>query len=290
MFKRISIFGLGLLGGSICKALKQIDDSILISAYGRNVNKLVKAKENGFVDHIDDLENVSLHDVDLIVVSTPVIVSIDIITQILENESLPKEAIIIDVGSVKNKIIESIKNHPRSDQFIGCHPMAGSEKMGFDASKEDLYKNSSVIITPHEKNRENDVVKISDFWITLGAQTLIATPDSHDKMVANTSHLPHILSCVIVDILMKFGERYNHDVPIKPFIGKGFQDVTRVSSGSPQMWHDITILNKQNITAIIETAIDNLKSFKNELSNDTADGDKILQYFSDIKHYRDGLL
>jgi len=288
MFKKVAVFGLGLLGGSICRGLKKINADIRISAFGRNPAKLEPALKERIVDEVGSFDNISLSGVKLAVVSTPVDSSIDIIRRILSRGELDPDAIVIDVGSVKGKIIRSVESIERGGQFIGCHPMAGSEKMGYEYSRDDLFDGSSVIITPHARNREGDVRAVMQFWEALKALTVIISPEEHDIIMAYSSHLPHMVASSLVRVFYKFKqERGSGD--FGAFIGKGFLDATRISSGSPDMWRDIVALNRENILTALDRMIEELGILRNAVSGAEAETKPLHDYFSGAKSIRDGL-
>lgn len=289
MFKKVAIFGLGLLGGSLCKAIKKIDPGVVIHAYGRDIKKLEPAFADGCVDMIGSLEDASLAGVNLAVVSMPVDVSIDVILKLMARDDIGDTALIIDVGSVKQEIIRSIEQTKRSGQFIGCHPMAGSEKMGYEYSRDDLYDGSSVIITPHRNNTIDDVGEIKEFWEELNTKVVICSPEEHDLIVSYTSHLPHIISSSLVRVFERFMQSHKTNVKIPSFIGKGFMDVTRISSGSPDMWYDIVQQNRENIMEAITKIIDELLELRHLVSDDSKDNRRLHEYFTEVKKTRDQL-
>ena len=289
MLKKIAVFGLGLLGGSVCKSLKKIDRNIEIAAYGRDVRKLQKALDEGNVDSVGDINQPVLKGVDLVIVSTPVVISIDIIKDILNRPDLGDDALVIDVGSVKGVIINEVEKNNRADRFIGCHPMAGSEKIGYEYSIHDLFHNASVIITPNRFNSDNEIEKIKSFWQMNGSNVHIQSAEQHDAIVALTSHLPHIVACSVVDVLKdKTGTVYNKG-DIECLIGNGFKDVTRISSGSPDVWTDISLLNRGNIHLSVDNLIEKLQLLLDIFNSDEFNIDKIQNYFQYVKEFRDGL-
>ncbi len=288
MFKKIAVLGLGLLGGSICRGLKKINADIRISAFGRNPENLEPALRDRIIDEAGGFDGMSLAGVELAVVSMPVESSIDIIRRVLSSPELDPGAIVIDVGSVKGTIVRSVERFERSDRFIGCHPMAGSEKMGYEYSREDLYSGSSVIITPHERNREADVNAVRRFWEALKALTVITSPEEHDLIMAYTSHLPHMVASSLVRVFSRFKEE-RPSGNFGPFIGKGFLDATRISSGSPDMWRDIAALNRENILAALDRMIEELGVLRDVISGSDAETKQLHDYFIRAKSVRDGL-
>ena len=288
MFKKVAVFGLGLLGGSICRGLKKINADIRISAFGRNPEKLEPALRDRVVDQAGGFDGMSLSGVELAVVSMPVEPSIDIIRRILSSPELDPGAIVIDVGSVKEKIVRSLDRIDRSDRFIGCHPMAGSEKMGYEHSRDDLFNGSSVIITPHARNRESEVRTVRRFWESLKALTVIISPEEHDLIMAYTSHLPHVVASSLVRVFYRFREERG-DADLSACIGKGFLDATRISSGSPDMWRDIVALNRKNILAALDRFIEELGTLRDVVSGAEAEMKPLHDYLSKAKSVRDGL-
>jgi len=287
MFHKIAVFGLGLLGGSLAQALKKGSRDIEITAFGRDPGKIRPALEDGCVNSIGDAANPDLTGVGLVVVSVPVIASVAIIRSILDNPTLNEKALVIDVGSVKEEIVRSVAGHDRAAQFIGCHPMAGSEKSGYEYVDADLYDRSSVIITPHEKNRPVDIDTIAGLWQSLNARTVVVPPELHDLVVACTSHLPHMVSCAVAEQLMKSGLKEQLGEDLASFIGKGFMDVTRIAAGSPDMWREICLMNREKISDAMSDIIAGLVSLKGVLERSNGSGDELLRYFTDIKNFRE---
>lgn len=288
MFKKVAVFGLGLLGGSICRGLKNINADIRISAFARNPEKLEPAMKDRVVDEAGGLNAMALSGVELVVVSMPVDPSIDIIRLVLSSPELDPGAIVIDVGSVKEKIIRSVESVERGDRFVGCHPMAGSEKMGYEYSRSDLFKGASVIITPHARNRESDVRAVRTFWEALKALTITITPEEHDLIIAYTSHLPHMVASSLVRVFSNFKQE-RPSGNFASFVGKGFLDATRISSGSPDMWRDIVALNRENILAALDRMIEELGVLRNAVSGAKSETKPLHDYLSMAKSIRDGL-
>jgi prephenate dehydrogenase len=289
MFNTIALFGLGLLGGSICKGLKKNSPGTRIAAYGRYPERLEQALGSRLVDSVAGFDRISLSGVDLAVVSTPVDSSIEIIKRILSAPDLGPETVVIDVGSVKDRIIRSVEHLGRAGQFIGCHPMAGSEKMGYEHSREDLFDGASVIITPHRQNRDEDVLAVRRFWESLRARTIVAAPETHDLIVTYTSHLPHLVASSLVRVFHEFCAAHGASADLDAFIGNGFRDTTRVSSGSPDMWRDIAVMNRQNILDAVDRMVAELGRLRKAISEPDAGARALHEYFTAAKKIRDGL-
>lgn len=288
MFKKIAIYGLGLLGGSLSRSVKKISAGTEILAFGRNIEKLKPALHEGFVDAIGIIGDADLDGVELIIVSTPVIASIGIIKSILNNPGLGSDAIVVDVGSVKEMIVREIEPCRRADRFVPCHPMAGSEKSGYIHGSETLFKGSSVIITPHKYNTAADIGKIHQFWRELGVTTLEISADLHDKIITCTSHIPHIAACAVVHLLMD-AMRVDDTNMLGYFIGRGFRDVTRISAGSPDVWYDICRMNYSRISESIDLLIERLIHIRRMISDNSEEPEALMRYFEKIRNYRENL-
>ena len=283
MLRSIAVVGLGLLGGSICRKVKEISPGTVISAYGRNQDVLREAKNDGVIDVYGTIDTIHVQDVDLVIVATPVITSIDIILHILDDENLGDETLVIDVGSVKQGICKSIFPHHKAKKFIGCHPMAGSEKSGYSYSQGDILENASVIITPYEKNERNDIKKIEEFWRRLGGNTLIVDAEVHDAMVARTSHLPHLLSSCLMEYLGDNDTDGNSSY--LEFSGNGLKDMTRLAGGSPDLWADIVSLNKEHIITVLDQYMDLLSEVRKQMGNNTV-REESWNHFKKARDYR----
>lgn len=285
--KKIAVVGLGLLGGSICKSVKKRDSSVYVSAFGRNIRSLDPAVSDGSADSAAELDSIIPDDFDLIIVSVPVESSVAIIKNILDRMN-KNGSILIDVGSVKGAISDSVKIHKNSSRFIGCHPMAGSEKTGYISSTDDLYTGSTVIITPTELNSAEDLDAVKKFWGWLGASVIISDPHTHDKIVSFTSHMPHVVSSAVSRALSDF-ESAGTQEPINGFIGNGLRDVTRISAGSPEMWRDIVMLNGDNIINALDAVISDLDFFKKMIKFSESKSDDLIEYFSRARDFRKGI-
>ncbi len=280
MFSHVAVIGAGLLGGSLCKALKAGVPGIRVDAYGRDASRLAPVAADGSADRVASLERFDFDGVELIAVSVPVVASIPVILDVLGHSTLGDRALVVDVGSVKGSIVSAARTARRGGRFIGCHPMAGSEQAGYDASDAGLYRGVSVIVTPHGGNDPSDVKTIVDFWELLGARTLVADPDVHDRIIARTSHLPHCAAAALVRASIESmapGDGV-------PFTGGGFIDTTRISSGSPDIWDEICRMNGDNIVR----AIDDIVAELSELRGRIASGTGIREYFEGAKKLRDG--
>jgi len=284
MFNRVAIIGLGLIGGSIARMLKKKLQSVHIIAYGRKPESLHNALKEGFIDEVASIDVIDCNNVDLFIVATPVLSSITIINSLLNDPHLKSTALIIDAGSVKQVIIDSVINHKKAHQFVGCHPMAGSEKSGYQFSTHSILTGAWAIITPHQKNKHDDIAAIEKFWEMLECKIHITDAATHDRMVASTSHLPHIVSSALMESFFSTNNGMN-PLDMQPFIGKGFKDMTRLAGGSPDMWADIVLLNNANIIAVLDDYVQSLEKVKHIMQKAALHNDRnlLFQYFEEVQ-------
>ncbi len=278
----VSIIGVGLIGGSIGLALKKIEkkSALKIIGVGRNIERLKLAQKLGSVDEITiDLKK-GVKDADIIFVCLPVGFIADTIKKIAY--FCKKNAIITDVGSVKAPIVSEVEkfftNHqsPSANHcsFIGGHPIAGSEKTSVKYADKNLYKNATVILTPCKYTSKVALSKIKSLWKKMGSLVKIMSPSKHDTILAETSHLPHIVAFALVNAVK------NPD-----YTGSGFKDTTRIASSDPKMWAGIIFNNRTNVRSAI-------KSFKKEISKieKARNLDDFIKIFRSAKEKRDMLL
>jgi len=286
IFKKTAILGLGLLGGSLSRALKENNKDYYIAAFGRSPQKLQQPLKEGYIDFAGAIDDLNPGDYDLIVVATPVETSIELICNILNDDRLKNDTLVMDVGSVKDSIIEAVKKQKRASQFIGCHPMAGSEKSGFDHSSFDLYEDSTVILTPIEANRKNDIEHIREFWQAIGAKVIEINSALHDDILVYSSHLPHFISSVLADSCRRFVDK-NNVKDIEDFMGRGFLDTTRIAAASPGMWSEIFSLNKDNLIQ----SIDEFSIILEEMRSLLGKGDEkaLQEHLENVKNFREEL-
>jgi len=223
-------------------------------------------------------------DADLIIVATPVLQTEYILNQLLSCD-LKKGAIITDVGSTKENIMENAHHfYHKGVVFIGGHPMAGSHKSGVTASKAHLFENAFYILTKDENVSDNDVKKLK-FWLKgTNANFIEMSPHEHDEIVGVISHFPHIIASSLVRLLQT---RERKDIDVKRLAAGGFRDITRIASSNPVMWRDITLHNREVLIEVMDEWIAEMSSIR-ELINQSSK-DSLYSFFDESKRYRDGL-
>lgn len=241
-FKNIGIAGLGLIGGSLALEIKKRGIAYRVTGFSRKPSTLERAKSRGIIDeYFLDFEK-GLNDLDFLVISTPIRVMNDYFTKIRKyNPAL----LVTDAASIKENIVKDAEAILGKDSnFVGSHPMAGSEKSGIDAVRENLFEKRFVVITPAEHTKEKNVTRVKDFWKSLGAIPVILSPSEHDRLIALTSHLPHLAVYSLISTMAKTAEK---NEKLFNCIGTGFLDTTRIGKSNPELWAEIFIANKKNL-------------------------------------------
>lgn len=285
----ICFIGLGLIGGSIARGLKRARPNIRIMAYMRSRDRLEAAKKDGIVDVILDGVDEHLNECDLIFLCTPVEYNAGYLASI--RPYLKPGALITDVGSTKCGIHEEIKRQGLEDCFVGGHPMAGSEKTGYENSTDHLLENAYYIVTPpqgYEASQNHDlssnarrIVAVAE---TIGAIPIVLDYREHDKVVASISHLPHLIASGLVNLTK------DNDTPdgiMKQVAAGGFKDITRIASSSPEMWEQICMTNTEPIAEILEKYICSLNQILEEVKK--RDGESIFKLFETSRDYRNSI-
>ncbi len=277
---KILIFGVGLIGGSIALSLKKTGLTSNIIGVGRNQDNLNDAIKLKIIDHTSQDLDKNIAEANIIIIATPV-AQIPSILKIIQ-PYLSSHTIITDVGSTKTDVIESAREilGQQYSQFIGGHPIAGSEKHGAMAAHSDLFKNKNVILTPDQHSSLRAREMITTLWKNAGAKVSYMSHIDHDKIFSTISHLPHLLAFSLVDMIT---QRSNANELLK-YAASGFKDFTRIAASSPEMWKDIIFANKKFI-------LEDIKYFENqmELINDAIkheDEKKILALFKNASKTR----
>ncbi len=277
MFKNIYIYGLGMMGGSIAKAIRVNNPKIKIFGTDIDPKPLKYAKRKKIIDDFDLGEYKFLNKSDLIIICVPMLSYqsvIDIIHLHRKSDSL-----ITDIGSTKKEIIFLVKKNKSINKFfVGSHPLTGKEKASISHSSADIFRDSYVLISPIGKSNRKPEKDISNFWRALNCKTIPVTPETHDKILSMTSHLPHILSFILVDIISRNKMIDNLD----SYTGGGFRDLARLAKSDITMWTDIISTNRSNIISSISKFSDNLDSFKKLILD--GDSKKIKDYLMKRKN------
>ncbi|MGH7939762.1 MAG: prephenate dehydrogenase [Limisphaerales bacterium] len=280
-FRKITIVGVGLLGGSMGLAARKFRIAGEIAGYVRRKQTAAECEKAGATDYaIGDLA-AAVSNADLVVLCTPLAQMRSLAERFLP--ALKRGAIVTDVGSVKADVIRELESlvARAGAYFVGSHPMAGGEKTGVAAARADLFENTVCILTPTRKSQPAAVSKLERFWESLGAGVLKLPPGQHDLFVSRTSHLPHVVAATLSNLVLSPGQPKAQ----ARLCANGFRDTTRIASGSPEMWRDIALANRKHLASAITDFISELRTFEKALKS--TDARAIEQFFETAKSRRD---
>lgn len=283
MIERLAIIGVGLIGGSLARALRDTGHVREIVGFGRGLANLQRAIELGVVDRIETSLAAAVRAADMVVIATPVGSMSEVMSAIAPY--LAPEAVVTDVGSVKGTVATAARAAlgDKLPAFVPGHPIAGTERSGVDASFSSLFVGRRVVLTPLPETRPEALARVHAMWTAAGAEVVSMSVEHHDEVLAATSHLPHLLAYTLVDLLARLEDRRE----VFAFAAGGFRDFTRIASSDPVMWRDIALGNQ---TAIVHM----LKEFRGELDGlikavAAGDGATLQTVFARAKAARDAL-
>ncbi|MDF1742164.1 MAG: prephenate dehydrogenase [Gimesia sp.] len=277
LFKTIGIIGVGLLGGSIAAAARQRKLTGKILGAGRNPARMRAAQHSGLLDRGTTNIAETSAESDLIIVCTPVNQITQFVRTVAQN-SRPG-TLITDVGSTKQKICEALYGSlPEGVTFVASHPLAGSEKTGFEFADPNLFQGRPCVITPDDSLSVEAVSRIKHFWEALGMHVLETSPQKHDQILAETSHLPHVVASALAMTLTE--ENRN-------FTSTGFRDTTRIAAGDPALWIEILLNNREAVVESIDRYTHSLGGLREAIVNH--DENQLRQLLEDGKKNHDAL-
>lgn len=262
MFKKIAIFGVGLIGGSFALALKNAHAVERVVGLGRTASSMVRAKELGIIDEVTTSVADAVRNADLILVAAPVAQTEAILAAIAPH--LQPGTVVTDAGSTKSDVVVAARKAlgAKVAQFVPGHPIAGREMNGPDAAIADLYVGKKVVLAPLAENAPQDVARVAEAWRQCGAIIHQLTPEKHDRVFAAVSHLPHLLAYALVD-----------DIANKPhadllfqYAASGFRDFTRIAGSSPEMWRDISLANQAALLGELDSYMAQLTQLRTSLA------------------------
>jgi len=282
LFKKIVIFGAGLIGGSFALALRKANAVGEVVGFGRSETTLQQAMQLGIIDRIGQDAAAEVGDADLILLATPVGQMAEIMARIAPH--LGALTLITDGGSTKSDVVAAARANLgiRIAQFVPAHPIAGAEKSGAGAALADLYQGKKVVLTPLPENSAESVARVRRAWELCGAVVSELTPQQHDAVFAAVSHLPHLLSFALVHDL---AQRDNRDLLLS-FAASGFRDFTRIAASSPEMWRDICLANRDALLDELGLYMEELGALHEALAE--ADAARLEQTFRTARELRAG--
>lgn len=280
-FRKVTIVGVGLLGGSLGQALKKRQLADEVVGYVRRVASIAECKKANAVDSSTTDLHDAVKDADLVVLCTPLAQMIPLFKEM--RSSIKRGAIITDVGSVKTPVVKRLEPlvTKAGAHFIGSHPMAGAEKTGVTAARESLFENAVCVVTPTRKSNQAALKKTEQLWKAVGGRVMRLTPELHDELVSRSSHLPHVAAATLANLVLD--PKHPKSQPM--LCANGFRDTTRIASGSPEMWRDIAVANRKNLSKALDAFIRELKEFQRTLNR--GDEKAAEKFFERGKHRRD---
>lgn len=284
MIDKLVIIGVGLIGGSLSLALKQAGVVNHVTGCGRNIQNLQKGIELGVIDSFEPSITKAVKAADMVVVAVPLGAMEMVFQQVYEG--MTDNTIVTDAGSSKRSVVNIARKtmNARFSQFVPGHPIAGTEKSGVEAGFASLYQDRRVILTPVEETRKLFVEQVDAMWRHCGATIEYLDVDHHDKVLAATSHLPHMLAFAMVNYLSNLND---HDEIFKYAAG-GFRDFTRIASSDPVMWRDVCLSNGNALLELIDGYKCELDMISSAIRNN--DAEQLLELFGKAKSERDNLI
>ncbi|MCX7825937.1 MAG: prephenate dehydrogenase/arogenate dehydrogenase family protein [Verrucomicrobiae bacterium] len=276
--KKLTVLGPGLLGGSIGLAARARALAERVVLWARRPEACDDAMKFGAADAATLKIEEAVGDADLVVLATPIGVMGDLTAKMAPH--LRPQTVVTDVGSVKYPVVTQISHLLEGKaRFVGSHPMAGSEQAGISAASKDLFEGRVCILTPVEQTDPDALRQTADFWKSLGAVVRTLPPLEHDEIVAQVSHLPHLVAAALMNHICANGPR-----PLE-FAGGGLRDTTRIASGPPTMWQEICVTNRDEVCRALEGLIEQLEAVRRMLHN--KEDANLTAFLKRAKHFRD---
>ena len=280
--KTIGFIGLGLIGGSIAKAIRKYHEDYRLLAYDQDRETLAAAVSSNMIDAVCEEHDERFRSCDYIFLCAPVEFNVKYLEYFKDN--IGPDTILTDVGSVKGIIHKEVERLGMESRFIGGHPMAGSEKTGFEASSDRLIENAYYIITPTPLSNPDKVEEMRQLVTDTGAVSIVLDYDEHDYATAAISHLPHVIAYTLVNLVRTSD---NPKGLMRQLAAGGFKDITRIASSSPDMWESICLENKDQLLKVINAYKSSLDDIAEAICRDQ--GEKLHHFFEEAKDYRDSM-
>ena len=280
-FRKITIVGVGLLGGSLGLAIKRRRLADEVVGFVRRAASVAECKKFKAVDFATRDLREAVKGADLIILCTPLAQMRELVKEMLP--ALSHGAIVTDVGSVKATVVRDVESliQKSGAHFIGSHPMAGAEKTGVSAARAKLFENAACVVTPTRKSNRAALRKVEKLWHDIGGRVVRLNPEVHDQLVSRSSHLPHVIAATLANVVLNPA----HPKTQAALCANGFRDTTRIASGSPEMWRDIAMANRKNLDRALGTFIGDLQKLQRALKS--SDAKAIAKFFEQARHRRE---
>ena len=281
LIARLCVAGVGLMGGSLARALRAAGRVGEIVGWGRDPAHLERALALGVIDRFEQDAAAAAAGADMVVLAVPVGATGEVLARL--QPGLSPEAVVTDVGSTKGSVVADVRRvlGGLPPWFVPGHPIAGTEQSGVEASVTGLFAGRRVILTPEPETAAAAVARVRAMWEAVGAQVVETSAAHHDAVLAATSHLPHMLAYALVDTLA----RMDDSAEIFEYAAGGFADFTRIASSNPAMWHDICLANREALVAVMDRFLDDLARLREAVA--AGDSEFLRQTFERAKAARD---
>jgi cyclohexadieny/prephenate dehydrogenase len=285
LFDRVALIGIGLIGSSLARALRRESPNTQIVACARRAETLAAVRRLGLADATTDDPSVAAEAADLVVIATPLSAYAEIGQRI--SPMLKDGAILTDVGSVKQGVIRDLQPHvPSSVHFVPGHPVAGTEHSGPEAGFAELFRDRWCILTPLPATALEAVAAVGQMWERFGMRVVTMSAEHHDKVLAMTSHLPHLIAYTIVGTATNLEESLKSEVI--EFSASGFRDFTRIAASDPVMWRDIFLNNREAVLEIVQRFTEDLTALQRAIR--WGEGDKLQELFTRTRAIRRSII
>ena len=280
-WQKVTLVGVGLLGGSLGMALRKRRLAASVVGFVRREASIAECESAGAVDKATLDLATAVKGAEIVVLCTPIAQMRSLVKQMLP--ALKRGAVVTDVGSVKGSVVRDVESllAKAGAHFVGSHPMAGAERMGVSAARADLFNGAVCVVTPTAKSRPAAVSKVGQLWQAMGGRLLRLTPQAHDKFVSRSSHLPHVVAALLANQIL---------CPRQPkeqamLCANGFRDTTRIAASSPEMWRDIALANRANLLQALDDFTAALQEFRKDLKG--KDEAAVSSFFEQAKQRRE---
>ncbi|MGK6322791.1 prephenate/arogenate dehydrogenase family protein [Sphingomonas sp. DT-51] len=279
-FSRVAVIGLGLIGSSVARAVRQYLPTVRLTGHDASAEVRDTARRIDLVDDVADSASAAVTDADLVILCVPVGAMATVAAEIAEE--LPADAVVSDVGSCKTAVAQALAAVLPPERVVPAHPVAGTEQSGPEAGFASLFRGRWCIVTPLAESDPLAVARVGEFWRRLGADVERMAPDHHDRVLAVTSHLPHLIAYTIVGTADDLGQVTESEV-IK-FSAGGFRDFTRIAASDPVMWRDVFLANKEAVLEMLQRFSEDLSQLQRAIR--WGDGDALHDRFARTRAIR----
>lgn len=280
--KQLTIMGMGLMGGSLALAARRRGIADRVAGYARREVTRRQAMDLGMLDAVFDDPAEAVRGADVVVLCVPILVMSELLAGC--REALPPGCVVTDVGSTKQQVAIDLDAllAGRDAYFVGSHPIAGSERTGLEAARENLYEDAVTVVTPSDGTPLEATERVAALWRAAGSRVVRMPASRHDRLLARTSHLPHLIAALLVETVSRDGME-----AVRDLCGSGFRDTTRIAAGSDTIWHDIVKTNSSFVLSELQAYRERLDRIVEAIA--AGDFDRLREWLSEHAAMRDRL-